>query len=102
MAPTQYGLVAWPDGVERGGPRSHQRDETVRDHLDTLDLEDMEQVKAWALLLKDALDDMAAAGDEATRPRSQRVLSKAEARRQLFESWTKALQLLGALQRGAR
>lgn len=71
-------------------------------HPDTLDLGDREQVKAWALLLEDALDDLAAAGDEATLPRSQRVLSKAEARRQLFESWTKALQLLGALKRGAR
>jgi hypothetical protein len=73
-----------------------------RRHPDTLDLSDHEQVKKWALFLEDALDDMAAAGDEATLPESDRVLSIAEARRQLFESWTKALQLLGALQRGAR
>jgi hypothetical protein len=70
--------------------------------LAAVDLSDKAQVKAWALVLEDAIDDMAVAGDEATLPRSDRVLSRAEARQQLFDAWKKALQLLGALQRGAR
>lgn len=75
---------------------------TRRRHPDTLDLGDIAQVKVWAFLVEDAIDDMLAAGDEATLSRSDRVISRAEARRQLFEAWTKAMQLLGALQRGAR
>jgi hypothetical protein len=31
MALASFGLIAWPDGVERGSSRSHQRDEAVRD-----------------------------------------------------------------------
>ena len=85
----------------RGRTRSSKRSGSRR-HPDTLDLGNLEQVKKWALLLEDAIDDMASAGDEATLGKSDRVLSRAEARRQLFEAWTKALQLLGALQRGAR
>ena len=70
--------------------------------LAAVDLSDKAQVKAWAMVLEVAIDDMVVAGNRATQHRSCRVTSRAEARRQLFCAWTEALRLLGALQRGMR
>jgi hypothetical protein len=48
--------------------------------------ENPEERKRWITALRSALDDALAAGEDATRRLSDRVLSRAEARRKLHEA----------------
>ena len=59
-----------------------------------LRFDDREQVRPWLKALRDATNDAIAAGDDATRPFSKRVLSRAEARRKLREAESSLDELL--------
>jgi 3'-5' exonuclease len=76
----------------QGQPDASRR----RVRLPELDLNDKAEVNAWTMALEDAIDDMAAAADEATLSKLARVLSRAEARRRIFVAWDVTHQLLGA------
>ena len=52
----------------------------------SLRLADDEQTRQWLAALREATNDTIAAGDDATRPLSKRVLSRAEAQRKLREA----------------
>ena len=52
----------------------------------SLRLTDDAQTREWLKALRDATNDTLAAGDDATRPLSKRVLSRAEAQRKLREA----------------
>jgi hypothetical protein len=52
----------------------------------SLRFDDPEQMREWLKALRDATDDAIAAGDDATRRFSKRVLSRAEAKRKLREA----------------
>ncbi len=60
----------------------------------SLRLDDGEQMRQWLKALRDATNDTIAAGDDATRPFSKRVLSRAEARRKLREAESRIDELL--------
>ena len=47
---------------------------------------DREQMRAWVNAVQDAFSDTLAVGNDATRPLRERVLSRAEAKRQLCEA----------------
>ena len=59
-------------------------------------LTDREQMRAWVNALQDAFSDTLAAGNDATRPLRERVLSRAEAKRQLCEAAGNIKELLRA------
>lgn len=59
-----------------------------------------EEVLAWLALVRDHILDAVAAGDDATRPISKRVLSRAEARRKIYRAEKDLVRLLAAAKRG--
>jgi hypothetical protein len=59
-----------------------------------LHFDDRERMREWLKALRDATEDALAAGEDATRRFSQRVLSRAEARRKLHEAEDKIEGLL--------
>lgn len=63
--------------------------------LTTLCLTDPEQMRAWVSAVQDAFNDTLAAGNDATRPLRERVMSRAEAKRQLDEAQSSMKKLLG-------
>jgi hypothetical protein len=60
----------------------------------SLRFDDREQMRPWLKALRDATNDAIAAGDDATRPFSKRVLSRAEAKRKLREAESSLEELL--------
>jgi hypothetical protein len=56
--------------------------------------DDRAQMRQWLTVLRDATHDSLAAGDDATRPLRERVLSRAEAKRKLCEAETSIAKLL--------
>lgn len=70
------------------GPKSG-RILTERLHFD-----DRTRMREWLKALRDKIDDGLAAGEDATRRFSDRVLSRAEARRKLCEAETGIESLL--------
>ena len=65
----------------------------------SLRFDDGEQMREWVKALRDAIDDGIAAGDDATRRFSKRVLSRAEARRKLREAESSIEGLLSLAER---
>ena len=61
-------------------PKSEQKPPAI------LRLTDREQMGQWLNVLREAIDDTLAAGDDATRPLRDRVLSRAEAQRKIREA----------------
>lgn len=55
---------------------------------------DREQMGKWLNTLRDMTSDAFAAGDDATRPVRERVLSRAEAKRKLHEAQSSIERLL--------
>ena len=56
--------------------------------------DDREQMRQWLTVLREATHDSYAAGEDATRPLRDRVLSRAEAKRRLCEAQTSIEKLL--------
>jgi hypothetical protein len=55
---------------------------------------DRQQMRAWVNAVQAAFSDTIAAGNDATRPVRERVLSRAEAKRQLCEAENSIKKLL--------
>ena len=68
--------------------KSEQKPPTI------LCLADREQMSQWVNAMREAIDDTLAAGDDATRPLRDRVLSRAEAQRKLREGESSLNKLL--------
>jgi hypothetical protein len=64
--------------------------------------EDEEEVERWFEALRDAVKDLRGAGRDRARSRRKRVLSRAEAGRQIGESSERALRLVGVGEAGWR
>lgn len=62
--------------------------------------EDPTQARAWFTTLRDQVLDALAAGEDATRPLRERVLSRAEARRKILAADKNITSLLAAAERG--
>ena len=58
--------------------------------------DDPADVKLWLFALRAQIDDVIAAAEDATRRQSDRVLSRAEARRKLLAAETQIARLLDA------
>lgn len=69
---------------------------------DPLDFSDREAVRAWLTELRMQIDEVVAAGEDATRPPGERALGRAAARRAILEARTALGQILSAAERGAR
>ena len=65
----------------------------------SLCLDDPEGRRMWLKALRESIDDALAAGDDATRRFSKRVLSRAEARRKLREAGDSIDALLAMAER---
>jgi hypothetical protein len=68
----------------------------------TITSSDLPDDPAWLDALRSAIDDGLAAGEDATRRLSERVLSRAEARRKIQEAEARIAALLKREQRCAR
>ena len=66
----------------------------------TLTSTDVPDHVAWLSALRAAIDDALAAGEDATRRLSERVLSRAEARRKLREAEVRIAALFESERRG--
>lgn len=62
--------------------------------------EDPEDIRLWIAALRSAADDGLGAGEDASRPKRDRVLSHAEARRRIVLGEQKITGLLDAGERG--
>ena len=62
--------------------------------------EDPVEIRAWLGALREQTDDLAAAGEDATRRLEERVLSRSEARRRIESAGQAVDDLLGAAERG--
>jgi len=65
----------------------------------SLRLADDEQTRQWLKALREVTNDTLAAGDDATRPLSKRVLSRAEAKRKFREAGNSLDALLTCAER---
>lgn len=61
---------------------------------------DPAEARAWLGALREQIDDLAAAGEDATRRFGERVLSRAEARRRIDAAGQAVTTLLEAAHRG--
>ncbi len=64
-----------------------------------VDLRDPAQARAWLTLLRDAVRDGSAAGEDATRRPSKRMFSRFEARRRIREASQSTLAMIAAAER---
>ena len=62
--------------------------------------DDPADIKLWLCALRAQTDDVIAACEDATRRQSDRVLSRAEARRKLLAAETQVARLLDAAEQG--
>ena len=62
--------------------------------------EDPAEIRAWLGALREQIDDLAAAGEDATRRLAERVLSRVEARRRIEAAGQAVEALLEAAARG--
>lgn len=83
-----------PPGVITTDPSSSST--TARD---AVRWDDPEDVRLWLASLRSAVEDAVAAGEDAARPKRDRVLSRAEARRKLTAAEQAIASLLDAGER---
>lgn len=69
---------------------------------DPLDFSDREAVRAWLRELRTQIDEVVAAGEDATRPLGQRALGRATARSTILEAQRAIEQMLAMAKPGAR
>ena len=67
-----------------------------------LDFSDREAVRAWLTELRTQIDEVVAAGEDATRPPGERALGRATARGAILAARNALGQMLAAAERGAR
>jgi hypothetical protein len=67
---------------------------------DAVRWEDPEDIRLWIAALRSVADEGMGAGEDATRPKCERVLSRAEARRRLVRGEKEITILLDAGERG--
>ena len=69
---------------------------------DPLDFGDSEAVRAWLRELRTQIDEVTAAGEDATRPPGQRALGRAGTRRAILDAQRAIEQMLAATDLGTR
>ena len=62
--------------------------------------DDRNDTRTWLAAVRESVDELRAAADDATRPYSARVLSRPEARRRIVEAGDELSRLLDAADRG--
>lgn len=66
----------------------------------SVDLADPDAARAWLSDLRTQVEDLAAAGEDATRPLGRRVLGRPTARSEILEARRALRQLLDIAERG--
>ena len=69
---------------------------------DPLDFSDREAVRAWLRELRTQVAEIAAAGEDATRPPGKRALGRATARSTILEAQRAIEQMIATAEQGAR
>jgi hypothetical protein len=87
-------LDAWLADVEARPPAASE--------IPPLDLGDHDAVRGWLTELRAQINDIAAAGEDATRPPGQRELGRATARNAILEARDAIGQIMAAAERGTR
>jgi hypothetical protein len=75
---------------------------SARRRLEALRLDDPAELGAWLAQVKESVEDLAAAAEDATRPPGKRALGRAMARSKVLESRRCLRALVEAFERGLR
>jgi hypothetical protein len=81
-------------------PEVHQPPTGGKGRAPSVDLADPAARRAWLADLREQLEDLAAAGEDATRPLGRRALGRPTARGQILEARHALQQLVDAAERG--